>query len=171
MTQGQGSRAIVAQSIGGGGGNGGEAYTAAYSAGLYVSAGVSVSVGGAGGDGGIGDNVTVTADGELIAPTVAAGSGGIVAQSIGGGGGIGGRSSAASGSITNGVSINAGVSVGGSGGNGGASGDVTVLTGLADGGRIETSGFQSIGILPNPSLVAVVWVVTQSRKRRATAAT
>ncbi len=144
---GEGSKGIMAQSVGGGGGNGGKAYAGAFSAGLYGSVGVAVTVGGEGGNGGSGGNVTLKANGRIIAETDAAESGGVVAQSIGGGGGNGGRALSMAGAVSNGVAVNLGVAIGGSGGNGGRGGTVRVETGLNGGGSIQTKGFQAVGIL------------------------
>jgi hypothetical protein len=141
------AKAILAQSVGGSGGNGGNAYSAAESAGLYASAAVGVSVGGEGGDGGNGGRVTVRADGNLVADSDAAGSGGIVAQSVGGGGGNAGRATSAARATSDDVSIGLGVSIGGWGGDGGKSDLVIVNTGLNGGGLIQTSGANAAGIL------------------------
>src|SRR5690606_32808346 len=86
-TFGAGSAAIKAQSIGGGGGSGGIALSAA-SVGLLPS---KVGVGGAGGDGGDaghGGTVEINVGGSLT--TVGLNAPGILAQSVGGGGGDGG---------------------------------------------------------------------------------
>lgn len=115
-----GARGIVAQSIGGGGGDGGN------SAGL-------VSVGGSGSGGGTGALVSVLNGGSIT--TVGDEATGIIAQSIGGGGGNGGSSGS--------VSVFAGVAVGGSGGTGGEGGNVLVtLQGTSDGNAslIRTEG-------------------------------
>jgi hypothetical protein len=82
QTSGDRSTAIFAQSIGGGGGNGGDA--------VSISPTLSIAIGGAGGLGGDGDEVHVIADGSDI-DTSGKDSHGIHAQSIGGGGGNGGR--------------------------------------------------------------------------------
>lgn len=101
-TYGTSSHGIVAQAIGGGGG------TAGASAGL-------VSVGGAGGSAVAGGTVNITQNGNLSVSGSAAI--GMLAQSIGGGGGDGGSA--------NGVAV-----IGGTGGGGGAGGQATVnLTG------------------------------------------
>ncbi|CDX16130.1 Outer membrane autotransporter barrel domain protein [Mesorhizobium plurifarium] len=144
---GMGAKGIIAQAIGGGGGNGGKAVAGAFSAGLYASAAVAVTVGGSGGDGGSGGEVFVKANGKIVSLTDADGSGGIVAQSIGGGGGNGGRATSIAGAISDEVAINVGVAIGGSGGNGGQGNKVTVETGLVGGGQIVTHGFQAVGIL------------------------
>ncbi|MBZ9988358.1 autotransporter outer membrane beta-barrel domain-containing protein [Mesorhizobium sp. BH1-1-5] len=144
---GMGAKGIIAQAIGGGGGNGGKAVAGAFSAGLYASAAVAVTVGGSGGNGGSGGEVFVKANGKIVSLTDADGSGGIVAQSIGGGGGNGGRATSIAGAVSDEVTINVGVAIGGSGGNGGQGNKVTVETGLVGGGQIVTKGFQAVGIL------------------------
>ncbi len=110
ITMGLGSDALVAQSVGGGGGDGGVASTTsinagelgctfAKDAGLYkckskegeeseVEVKMALAIGGSGGSGGNGEKVAVTNSGALT--TTGKLSHGIVAQSIGGGGGIGG---------------------------------------------------------------------------------
>src|SRR5262249_57014052 len=91
-TYGANANGIEAQSIGGGGGNGGGAVTGLLSAGDPQSGGravnVAVSVGGFGGDGNVGKEVHVEQTGGIV--TFGPGSNGILAQSIGGGGGVGG---------------------------------------------------------------------------------
>ncbi|BCG73009.1 outer membrane autotransporter barrel domain-containing protein [Mesorhizobium sp. 113-1-2] len=133
------STGILAQSIGGGGGNGGFAVTLSVS-GSYEGAGgaAAVSVGGSGATGGVGKDVFVTSYGNIA--TYGKQSDGILAQSIGGGGGNGGFSVA--GTFTTGA-LGASVAVGGSGGSGQSAGEVTVTST----GNIQTHGDQSIGIL------------------------
>ncbi|GAA0581021.1 hypothetical protein [Rhizomicrobium electricum] len=133
-THGDASSAIVAQSIGGGGGNGGFAVAATGSASLFS---VALGVGAGGGAGGDSSTVVVTTKGSLVTHGLA--SDGVLAQSIGGGGGNGGFGVAASFNI--GTSI--AVGVGGGGGSGGAASSVTV-TSLSD---IATTGDNSYGIL------------------------
>ncbi|MEA2809658.1 MAG: hypothetical protein QOJ17_3799, partial [Rhodospirillaceae bacterium] len=110
---------IFAESVGGGGGNGG------------ASLGL-LAFGGTGGAGGNGGAVTVTNSGGIT------GSGqqatGIFAQSVGGGGGNGGD--------TLSVAIGAGISIGGSGGNGGNGAAVSVT----NGGVLSLTGEQATGI-------------------------
>jgi hypothetical protein len=117
ITQGNYSKAIVAQSIGGGGG------TAGNSGGL-------VSLGSKGAKGGNGGSVTVKLYSDSFIHTYGAGADGVLAQSIGRGGGSGGS--------TGGL-----VSVGGSGAGGGAGGEVYV----SNAGAILTNGAHSLGIL------------------------
>ncbi|MDO9338283.1 MAG: hypothetical protein Q7T61_17970 [Caulobacter sp.] len=114
VTRGAGSQAIYAQSIGGGGGDGG-------------TAGGLAAVGGTAGGGGAGGQVSVSNTGSL--ETTGAGSTGIFAQSIGGGGGDGGS--------TGGM-----ISIGGEGGDGGDASTVTV----ANSGSILTRGDRANGI-------------------------
>ncbi|ORE93263.1 outer membrane autotransporter barrel domain-containing protein [Aurantimonas sp. 22II-16-19i] len=123
-TRGADSAGILAQSVGGGGGNGG------YS--LAVSGLVSVGVGGAGAAGGTGGAVAVTSGGSV--ETFAARSAGILAQSIGGGGGNGGST------LDVGTGVNIGI--GGKSSVGGSAGTVDVVNAAA----ITTHGVQSHGI-------------------------
>ncbi len=108
---------ILAQSIGGGGGDGGDF------AGLFGGAAAP------GGKGGTGGTVTVTNAGTINARGIHAN--GILAQSIGGGGGTGGIADAGL------------VALGGSGGTGGSSQTVNVT----NSGTITTNGYGGIGIL------------------------
>ncbi|OWJ68741.1 hypothetical protein BWR60_03065 [Inquilinus limosus] len=157
-TTGAHSSAVVAQSIGGGGGNGGSA--AGYSA--SVGLGINTSVGASGGSGGSGDTVSVSitsthistgfdASGNVIDGVTD--SHGVVAQSIGGGGGNGGTSVADAMTLAFpgaeldlppfAASIT--TSVGGKGGVAGAGGTAAVtLTGNA---HVQTGGDGSIGVL------------------------
>ena len=133
-TAGDRSYGIFAQSIGGGGGNGGF--------GVTVTGGLGGSVSGKGGSGGAGQQVDVLSDSDIS--TLGFGAHGIIAQSIGGGGGNGGFSIAGAGSDGIGVSI----AYGGSGGGGGSGGAVTV--GRADArvaGTISTAAGGAVGLL------------------------
>ncbi len=122
-TMGDYSHALFAQSVGGGGGDGGFSIGASFS---DSSGAVSASVGGYGGKGGDGGNVTLTSTGTTIS-TTGDHSDGILAQSIGGGGGEGGFSIV--GGIGESTSVNVGV--GGTGGTGGAAGTVSVTNSSA----------------------------------------
>jgi uncharacterized protein YhjY with autotransporter beta-barrel domain len=108
-TTGDGAFGLVMQSIGGGGGNGGNASAAAPFA--------SVAIGGTGSNGGTGGQVAVNLTNTTIS-TSGTKAPGLIAQSIGGGGGTGGN--AASYSI--GAGVSASVGVGGSGGSGNTGG-------------------------------------------------
>jgi len=131
MTDGANAVAIQAQSIGGGGGNGGFALSAAAG-----NAGASLAFGGSGSGGGIGRDVTVDNTGTI--QTLGARAIGILAQSIGGGGGNGGF--AVSGALGAGAAVTSGF--GGTGGTGNTAGIVTVT----NAGSITTSGAMASGI-------------------------
>ncbi len=118
---------IYAQSVGGGGGDGG------YGNSYGVSTPVSVGIGGSGGDGGFGSAVNVINGGTIIVSGYRASA--IFAQSIGGGGGNGGDAMAV------GVSPIA-FAIGGSGGKGGDGGTVTVT----NDGLVATQSDRSVGI-------------------------
>ncbi|MGQ9425212.1 hypothetical protein ACXYTJ_06260 [Gilvimarinus sp. F26214L] len=143
VTEGDGARGIFAQSVGGGGGNGGASYSG--------SAFAGVAIGGSGGDGGNASSASITleditrdVDGEptLVAPrihTYGDGAEGILSQSVGGGGGNGGQAVQVSLGAFGAVSA----AVGGSGGNGGNA-DAASLTGDA---AVVTRGEDSDGIV------------------------
>jgi hypothetical protein len=141
-TGGVQSTGLLVQSVGGGGGNGGGSVAATVSGSGGIGGGVSVGLGGTGGTGGDGGAVTAATRSGTIT-TTGAQSTGIVVQSVGGGGGNGGFSVAAS--LAGGGLGAFGVSVGlgGSGGNGGDAG--TVKADLQS--DVTTSGEDSGGIL------------------------
>lgn len=85
-TTGSGATGILAQSIGGGGGNA-TMSGAANQAGLFGGRSLGVTIGGEGGSSGAGGKVTVNHQGNLI-QTEGKNAIGIIAQSIGGGGGL-----------------------------------------------------------------------------------
>ncbi|OWT70204.1 MULTISPECIES: autotransporter outer membrane beta-barrel domain-containing protein [unclassified Achromobacter] len=119
FTFGDFAHAVVMQSIGGGGGNGGNATT--------TGANLSVSVGGTGASAGSGGPVNVNLYGSDIL-TEGNKSVGLVAQSIGGGGGTGGGAQGAS--IGPGIDVSVAVGgQGGSGANGGGPVQVTMVGG------------------------------------------
>lgn len=154
-TEGQNAPAIFAQSVGGGGGNGG---------GSATSYGATISVGGYGGAGGNGGNVTVNTQSVDIKtlgagkgpnkdnPTKVGGSHGIFAQSVGGGGGVGGDAKLqgipGGGSIPGcqdfcgRISVGAGIPIGLPGGKGGNGGIVNVI----GSGSIDTTMANAVGI-------------------------
>ncbi len=151
-TLGANSAGIQAQSIGGGGGNGGFAV----SVGLGHLAAASLAIGGDGGDGREAGSVTVNADGGgRVAPDTGYGAGwnlvtagqnaiGIFAQSVGGGGGSG----AFAGSLAIGSSAAVSVALGGTGAAGADGADVRVTSGNATyDENILTLGARSTGIL------------------------
>ncbi|WP_143705462.1 autotransporter outer membrane beta-barrel domain-containing protein [Pollutimonas subterranea] len=122
-TTGDGSIGILAQSVGGSGGSGGS------------GAGIT-AVGGSGESGGSGGAVTVDPGTNIT--TLGDYALGVVAQSIGGGGGNGGHSLAISTAIP-------AVSIGGSAASASSGSKVTIQNSLA--GKVSTSGNGSIGIL------------------------
>ena len=158
VTLGSGSQGILAQSIGGGGGAAGGGSAAASGDNLDVN----VSVGGNGGSGNDGGAVTVTNNGEIFTGglvktstgnVTTGGDGiGILAQSIGGGGGLAGTSDAAASINTAGQiedalnppanSYEANIGVGGKGGSGDNGGNVQVT----NTGGIQTLGLRAYGI-------------------------
>ena len=136
-TVGDRSKGILAQSVGGGGGNGGFAVQGTVG---YV-AGVSVAIGGQGGAGGDGGEVKVLGDTQIFTEGVDAD--GIVAQSVGGGGGNGGFAVSIAAAAGDTVGVSVGVGVAGDGGSGGIGNTVT----LDGGGDIHTKDTLAEGIV------------------------
>lgn len=134
-TTGDSSGGIVAQSIGGGGGSSG--WTADID--LISSATIENTVGGSGGSGGDGGRVEVYRQADASLTVTGDNSVGILAQSIGGGGGDG--SITITGSVRSSATI--ATTTGGSGGDGGDGGQVIVVTE----GDIITEGVSGVGIL------------------------
>ncbi|MEA1053305.1 autotransporter outer membrane beta-barrel domain-containing protein [Lamprobacter modestohalophilus] len=111
-TQGLNAQGILAQSLGGGGGKGGNTIDAGVTAGLGVTLGSSGGAGGGSGSVGLSTAGSVTTKGHL--------STGVLAQSAAGGGGV-------SGTTVNGdIGINLDYTHGGDGGVGGTAADVTL---------------------------------------------
>jgi uncharacterized protein with beta-barrel porin domain len=161
-TQGAFAHGIVAQSVGGGGGAGGNALTFEFSntdvipvdqipvlSDITNLTNPSMFLHGGAGAAGNGGNVTVTNSGNIA--TQGAFAHGIVAQSVGGGGGLAGISNPqgatsttfgpnAHGILTQGAGL--GVSFAGSVGGNGSGGNVTVV----HSGNINTLGYGSHGI-------------------------
>ncbi|WP_346910584.1 autotransporter outer membrane beta-barrel domain-containing protein [uncultured Roseibium sp.] len=143
FTFGDGAHGLLAQSIGGGGGNGGLGNSNAYSQGGIASLEAKISLGGQGGSGGDGASVEIHDFAGYTIQTQGSGSKGLVGQSIGGGGGNsqGGTVflAAGGGSVSGSMDLGVGA-VGGSGGDGG-----TIYT--EHYGRIETFGGDADGIV------------------------
>lgn len=136
-TVGDNAHGIHAQSIGGGGGNGGLAVSGTLPGSTPFN--VSVALGGNGGGGGnAGELVDVRTLSGTTIDTVGAGSYGIIAQSIGGGGGNGGTTFAGSG----GPGLSVAVSIGG---KGGVAGDGKAVN-IDNAATITTSGDLSAGV-------------------------
>ncbi|NOD95323.1 hypothetical protein GS636_21205 [Ruegeria sp. HKCCD4884] len=133
VDQSKGASGIIAQSLGGSGGNGGInvsgglAISGKPGAGLTdqsKSYAVVVGVGGFGGGGGDAGDVSVDIGAGSTIRAHGTGQSGLLAQSVGGGGGNGGMN--VSGGIVSDSSLIVGV--GGFAGNGGKTGDVTVTS-------------------------------------------
>ena len=157
-----GSQAIgfLGQSIGGGGGNGGDA--------VANGPGLAVALGGTAGGGGNGGSVDLLSSANIstgggvtnvpdqnnpgVTNTLAAGSRsvGIVLQSIGGGGGNGGAAN----SLSVGPGLSSATALGGSGGDGGNGGSVTLTTegGSIRTGQYDASKLTSLNTLPTDAI-------------------
>ncbi|MCD0504891.1 autotransporter outer membrane beta-barrel domain-containing protein [Bordetella petrii] len=149
-TSGDYSNGVLAQSIGGGGGDGGsaDAYAFDFETGAAISVDALVSVGAKGGKGGDGGAVKVATLDDTRIKTTGSGARGIVAQSIGGGGGTGqgtavflGLEGQVTKALEAGFSVDVGVGM--SGGEGGNAGQATVN----NFGDIVTTGRDSDGVL------------------------
>ncbi len=140
ITHADGADGIHAQSVGGGGGDGGFAMSGAFGFGAEKSVNVAVAIGGAGGDGGTGNTVDVTSHSAIT--THGSNANGVMAQSVGGGGGNGGL--AVTGTLAFAETAGSvGVSVGGAGGTGSIGNTVTV----DNYGEITTWGIDAMGIM------------------------
>jgi hypothetical protein len=127
---------VTAQSMGGHGGMGGIALGATLSQPSNASS--TVSLGGSGGHGGSGGEATATNNYGASISSTGPFSAGLIAQSLGGDGGIGGIGIGIATSI-----ISPSVTLGGSGGDGADAGNATATSN----GSISTSGLNSIGML------------------------
>ncbi|WP_374516742.1 hypothetical protein, partial [Brevundimonas sp.] len=135
-TTGDVAHAVFAQSVGGGGGNGGFVFGADF--GGSGSKNIGGRIGGFGGPGTQGGEVNVDTSGLIV--TEGDGSIGVFAQSIGGGGGTGG--SAGGVTLSGSTSVNLELAMGGIGGAGAVGGAVTV----SNSGVIDTDGEASHGV-------------------------
>ena len=143
QTLGNQSGGIIAQSIGGGGGNGGWAVAATGTVAAFdVGGAIGVSLGGSAGKASTAGHVQITGNTESII-TQGAQSTAILAQSIGGGGGNGGTAVAVAGTASLGAAGSIAVAVGGNGGGGGNGGQVDVTSS----GALQTTGAQSSGLV------------------------
>ena len=139
-TSGNNAGDIVAQSIGGGGGEAGFNISGALNTNPTSSilSGLNFALGSNGGAGGNGGNVSVTSFAPILF-TKGDNAGGIVAQSVGGGGGDGGFAIAAN--LTN-SQYGLGLSLGGAGGSAGSGGTISI----GNASNIATTGDFSDGI-------------------------
>ena len=144
MTAGPAAHGLMAQSIAGGGGNGGDSST--FDGGVYTGQGVNfnltTTLGGQGGQGGTAGNVTVNNTAGALVWTLGDNADGILAQSISGGGGTAGTAKNTSEFVGSGQKGSASFTVGGAGGSGGNAGTVSVT----NAGNIMTIGDGSNGI-------------------------
>jgi hypothetical protein len=138
FTTGYNSDAILAQSVGGGGGRGGLNISGGLTVGGGTAGTATIGIGGFGGGGGNAGNVSLTRVGDTR--TTGGNSDGIVVQSLGGGGGAGGVN------ISGGISASTGGSAGnfgfGLGGFGGAGGNAGTATANIT-GNVFATGFVS----------------------------
>jgi uncharacterized protein YhjY with autotransporter beta-barrel domain len=140
-TAGDWSSGIVAQSIGGGGGKGGTAAATGSGGRPDITINFNNAIGGTGGLGGNGGAVTVSLGGSTIA-TSGFGASGIIAQSVGGGGGIGVDGSDGAWGL-----ISVGGATSGGGGSGGNGGTVTLNTNATSANFITTTGEAAEGVI------------------------
>ncbi|ELD9386533.1 autotransporter outer membrane beta-barrel domain-containing protein, partial [Salmonella enterica subsp. enterica serovar Benin] len=146
LTSGNRSSAIVTQSLGGGGGNGGMTVSGVLNLSQQNGGAASLGLGGFGGGGGNGGNVSSkvhVTDIHNNITTTGNDSIGVIAQSVGGGGGTGGLNVSGSVSLSGKSGAAVALGVGGFGGKGGNSGTV----GLEVTGAVNTSGNRSTGLL------------------------
>lgn len=139
-TTGDLSHGILAGSLGGAGGEGGFAIQSGLTAG-EVSGSLNVNLGGTGGGGGTGALVGVGSQGSI--QTQGYHSLGVLAQSIGGNGGVGGAIYSGNVALGSTATGQANLSLGGDGGDGGVGGAVQV----SNAARIGTAGHHALGIL------------------------
>ncbi|MEL6568471.1 MAG: autotransporter outer membrane beta-barrel domain-containing protein [Pseudomonadota bacterium] len=147
------STGLVAQSVGGGGGQGGLNVAANLTAAQRNTVGGSFGIGGSGGSGGDGGIVSMDTDGTIMVnmnpdddsqlPSVF--GIGVMAQSVGGGGGNGGANFAG---VASAGATPISVALGGSGAGGGIGGAVTMRNGLeAEDSLIAVGGPGGFGLL------------------------
>jgi uncharacterized protein YhjY with autotransporter beta-barrel domain len=127
IATGRNSSALIAQSIGGGGGAGGDTND--------INIGAQIAIGGNGGLGGDGGALQINLGPGVFGATNPLGGGGLLAQSIGGSGGVGGSAS------SKGVGLIS-MAIGGDAGGGGRGGQVSVV----NGGLVTTYGDHAAGI-------------------------
>lgn len=143
-TLGVGATGVLAQSIGGGGGNAGNAF--AY--GLAIAApgatafNMTNTLGGSGGGGGAGEHARVYNDGRVL--THGDGAIGIHVQSIGGGGGNAGAASSSADALSLYRTITFAQTIGGTNDKGGGKGGKVEVENR---GRIDTRGSGATGVL------------------------
>ena len=142
-TAGDAAIGVVAQSVGGGGGTGGDATAVSFASGPQsnIAISASVAVGGSGGTGGTGGQVTMGNEGLIV--TLGQDAHGLLAHSVGGGGGVGGAGDASGTADATKGSVAVSIAVGGTGGTGGHGGVVS----QTNGGSVVTSGDAAHGMV------------------------
>ncbi|WP_299810503.1 autotransporter outer membrane beta-barrel domain-containing protein [uncultured Roseibium sp.] len=143
LTIGDGSHGLLAQSIGGGGGNGGLGNSNAYAQGGIASLKAKISLGGQGGFGGDGNAVTVHNFAGHTIQTQGSGAKGMVAQSIGGGGGNSQGGTIYLAANVSGISGTLDLGLGATGGGGGDGNTIYA----EQYGRVETFGGDADGVV------------------------
>jgi len=143
-TYGNYANGLLAQSIGGGGGNGGVGSSNAYTYGGPANIDMTLTLGGTGGSAGDGGSVELTVNPNYVIRTLGSGSRGVAIQSIGGGGGVSqGGGIAVSGSAKDRPSARLQIGLGADGGSGGVGGDIRTTIR----GAIKTEGGDADGVL------------------------
>ncbi|SDX34582.1 hypothetical protein SAMN05444336_104365 [Albimonas donghaensis] len=147
-TRGDGSMAVLSQSIGGGGGLGGSSSSmnGLRGAAGSVSGKVGFALGGAGGNGGDGGTATATITDHSAIETVGDYANAVVAQSVGGGGGVAGPGSAGTYPFKSGFGVSVTLTVGATGGTGGRGGG-SASASLDETSTITTQGSESRGMM------------------------
>ncbi|WP_269585375.1 autotransporter outer membrane beta-barrel domain-containing protein [Roseibium sp. Sym1] len=143
LTVGDNAHGVLAQSIGGGGGDGGIGNSDTYSQGGVASVDAKIELGGKGGAGGSGGRVSVHNYAGYTVQTQGSGSNGLVAQSIGGGGGNSQGGTLYLAASSEGYSGTVDVGVGATGGSGGDGGSIYV----EQYGVVETFGGDADGVV------------------------
>ncbi len=156
-TQGEEAHGILAESVGGGGGDGGNVISWVANMGVVPempALSANLILGGKGGKGGDGATVAVANTGDI--DTSGNYAYGVLAQSVGGGGGVGGNAMAGTLAIN---SMDLTMSVGGDGSDGGKGG----LVDVENRGTVDTAGHFSYGILRKASVAAAAPAATAAR--------
>ena len=179
-TQGDYARAVMAQSVGGGGGVGGAAVAGgSQGMGNILKVNLNYALGGNGGAGGDGKSVTIgLADSHLLTTGYAAY--GVFGQSIGGGGGdVGSAQTVAGGVFSLGRSASSGTSLGADGGEvkliqrggglsrvttGGDTAHAIVLQSIGGGGGVAGTGFSNMANIGGFELGSSEPTPNQSRR-------
>ncbi|NJC09008.1 hypothetical protein GGQ62_002006 [Polymorphobacter fuscus] len=142
-TAGDGGIGLMAHNIAGGGGNGGDSSAAAYNDGTTTSntTSITLGMGGSGGVGGTGGQSTL--NNKALVLTLGESAYGMLAQSIGGGGGQGSGGDSSANTTPSNLTGKFTVTLGGNGGGGGTGGSATG----DNAGGIATAGDGARGMM------------------------